>query len=80
MGNFKETQKCTPNTKWGVVSLKAPSEGIFHSSSVLTAAQVKNQYCCAWLVYPLGVYNQLSQAKDGVLVLFTSYITFATPL
>ena len=40
-GDFKETHNCTPYAKWGVVSLKAPSRGIFLSSPVLRAGQVK---------------------------------------
>jgi len=40
-GDFKETHNCTPYAKWGVVSLKAPSRGIFQSSPVLMAGRVK---------------------------------------
>ena len=32
LSGIKETHKRTVNGKWGVVSLKAPSGGIFHSS------------------------------------------------
>jgi len=46
----------------GVVSLKAPFRGMFLSSLVLTAGRVKNQYHCAWLVYPSGVKLLLSAA------------------
>ena len=52
---FKATHNCTAYTKWGAVSLHAPSGGIFHSSPVLTAGWVKNWYCCARLVYLSGV-------------------------
>jgi len=44
------------------VSLKAQLRGIFHSSPVLTAGQVKNWYRCAWLVYPSGAKLLLSAA------------------
>jgi len=35
--NFKEAHNCTSYAKWGVVSFKALSGGIFDSSPVLTA-------------------------------------------
>ena len=59
-GNFKETHNCTLYAKWGVGSLEVPSGGIFHSRPVHTASQVKNQYGCAWLVYPSGVILLIS--------------------
>ena len=45
------TLNCTAYAKWVIENLKATSGGIFHSSLVLTADQVKNRYHCAWLVY-----------------------------
>ena len=76
----KETDNYTPYVKWGVVSLKAPLRGIFQSSPVLIAGQVKNLYQCAWVVYPSGVKLLLSANQESAkwsLGLF--YITFATP-
>ena len=40
-GNFMETHNCTPYSKSGVESLKAPSGGIFHNRPV---HRVKNWY------------------------------------
>ena len=59
-GNFKEAHNSTPCAKWGVLSLKDPLRGIFHSSPVLIAGGVKTRYCCAWLVYPSGFKLHLS--------------------
>jgi len=53
--NFKETHNCTAYEKWGVKNLKAPLDGIFHSSPVLPASRQKPRYHCAWLVYLSGV-------------------------
>jgi len=57
---IKETHNCTPYAKWGVVIPKAQLRAIFHSSQVLTAGQVKNRYCCAWVVYPSRIRLLLS--------------------
>ena len=73
-GNFKETHNCTPYAKCGVASLKVPLRGIFHSSPVLTAGRVKNQYRCAWLLYPSGVKLFLSAARGLRWSLFYSIL------
>ena len=41
-GILRKLLNSTPFAKWGFVSPEAPLRGIFHSSSVLTAGQVKN--------------------------------------
>ena len=50
------TLYCTPYAKCGVVIPESSFErNLPYGSPVLTSGQVKNQYRCAWLVFPWGV-------------------------
>ena len=58
--------------------VKAPLGGIFHNRPVNTAGRVKNQYRCAWLVYPSLVIILLS-AKPQFLVYLSPMFYWLPP-
>ena len=77
-GILRKTHGCIPFAKRGVVSLKAPLRGIFHSGTFLTAGWVKTCIIVHDLYAHQGLnsFFQLHQAVDEVLF-YSMYILFS---